>query len=1420
MKHIYKKAQLLKNTLLVALVCVAGMANAQLNGNYTIDKNSAASATNYRTFASLVSDLVSGTRSDGGTPNKAGVSGEVTVTVVKNSGPYTEQISIGVINGVSATRTITIKGNGETIQATPTSSAAAHVIQINGADYITFDSLNVVGLSASIGRGFWLTNASDFITIRNCNISFPNMTSMTSNNNAYIALTTGTSSMLSYGNPANDVQILNNKMFSGVNRGPYSGIAVMNETSGSTVRKVTISGNEIKDIYYTGIWSYYAFQHVITNNEIHNTGSSTTGTKSGMWFINSNKGGDHLIDNNYVHDLTTATAVHYGIYMSASNGTGAGAPQITHNRIVLKDLKSTFYGVYLYSYINYFYGEFNVNFNDIIFDNITNTGTAYGIYNYVYYSYNAPASNIIGNYIEMVSQGSQYAIMDYLAYSSFSKPSWIKNNIINLQGRGFSYGIYAYAWGSSFNTHIVHNTISSDDYPTASATSTKYLIYPGYTTGDCKNNIISTQDNGGTVYPIYYWAGSTKFDHNNHFTSGASANVLWYNSGTAYNNFNDYKTNLGGSKEIAVNPKFFDPAKANFTPTSFEMVNKAEKLTGVTADRNKATRNGTAPDIGALEYYIDVAVSNFSLTNNTMCGGTKEVIKVTVTNNNNMDINGIPLAYDINGVRKTMQVMTATIAAKQSADFTFTVPAEFNFPGNGVIRVYLDGTDDNTANNEVSQNVTVIPSPWGGSLAEGSTFPGYFRQGGSGGLMSNPDVTIPDMEITYNINNPSGYTNGTYGSGWDMTAYVMTSNGMPVTSGVTLTTPSGSNMGTIAFKPAASLMDSMVLVGIKATNKTTMCDSVFGRWVYIPHTPVVDFEFKDVCDGDVVEFRNISKLVKGNMLYDWQFNDPNSNEDATDVSDPIYKYTTFGSYSTTLNIKLAQYPKFVFSKTKNVTVTPVPVIDFKVLNACEKLPVTIINSTALPAGIAGNISYNWNFGGAGTGDPATARNPKFTYSKAGGYQITLTATSNGCSSTLTKNANQFALPKAAFTAKGTCNLEEINFTNNSTIAIGNTGFMWNFGDGGISNLREPKHIFQTAGSKTVKLMAISEFGCKDSSVVMFNLAESPKADFDFSDPCNLTAVKFNRAGTLPAGVNSIFEWDFNGEGVSTNENPSFLFNTLGLKEVSLNVRSANGCSDHITKTFAVKLQAKANFTAKDVCEGDQVSFTNSSTVAAGNLMYEWRFGDGNISSKTSPKHAYSVTGESKTFLVTLVANIPGGCSDSVTRPVTVNAKADAGFTADVQGRTVIFTQNSTDASSNYNWRFGDGGRATSVNPVYVYNNIDKGTFQACLGVINASGCLSESCQNITINLVSVNNPVNTLFNVYPNPTNGLFTIELSNNLTADITLFDATGKAVFKADTNGSNMLQIDASNLVQGVYLLQVNNEGTMHTERIIVSK
>jgi len=103
----------LRGILILAGISVANFCSAQLSGTYTIDTTKTASKTNYSNFSSAVSDLDSGIRSDGGTPNGKGVKGPVVFNVA--DGTYNDNIIFGYVKGSSSKNTVTFQGmHGDT----------------------------------------------------------------------------------------------------------------------------------------------------------------------------------------------------------------------------------------------------------------------------------------------------------------------------------------------------------------------------------------------------------------------------------------------------------------------------------------------------------------------------------------------------------------------------------------------------------------------------------------------------------------------------------------------------------------------------------------------------------------------------------------------------------------------------------------------------------------------------------------------------------------------------------------------------------------------------------------------------------------------------------------------------------------------------------------------------------------------------------------------------------------------------------------------------------------------------------------------------------------------------------------------------------------------------------------------------------
>ena len=73
----------------------------------------------------------------------------------------------------------------------------------------------------------------------------------------------------------------------------------------------------------------------------------------------------------------------------------------------------------------------------------------------------------------------------------------------------------------------------------------------------------------------------------------------------------------------------------------------------------------------------------------------------------------------------------------------------------------------------------------------------------------------------------------------------------------------------------------------------------------------------------------------------------------------------------------------------------------------------------------------------------------------------------------------------------------------------------------------------------------------------------------------------------------------------------------------------------------------------------------------------------------------------------------------------------------------------------------------------------------------------------------------TVFNTFPNPTNGIFTIELESNAKYDVTVNNVLGQTVISTTTNGMNTT-IDLSD--KGVYTVELKNNNATYTEKVIV--
>lgn len=814
----------------------------------------------------------------------------------------------------------------------------------------------------------------------------------------------------------------------------------------------------------------------------------------------------------------------------------------------------------------------------------------------------------------------------------------------------------------------------------------------------------------------------------------------------------------------------------------------------------------------------DISIESVVLNPNPVCSNHDADVTVKVKNNGPIPAIQMVLAIDLAGQGRIFSpiLLNNLLVGK---DTTLTIPKMFRSNTSGVnmklVAIHIL-SDLNPANDTFKTTITIRPSPSGSSFIKGIPFSS--PQPNTMGTTTNPDIVAEKDTLTYEIVAPKGYTNSNYGNTW-------------LASGLTFRTKGGRNLSSsyfrfigasvtgnakIMFIPDMSLTDTTITMTISLLDLSAgICDSLLTRTILVAPRPISDFEFNQpVCDGDNVVFTNKTTISSGNFTSRWDFGTGNP-ADTANTTDVAFIFPTFGTYY--VKLTNLSYPYgYVTTKTIPVVVSEIPLIGFKVFNACFGDSLSFVNTTTISSG---KIDYKWDFG---NGISSTKFSPKQKYSVAGGYKVTLTATSNKCVAKLTKNAQQFARPIANYNVPSVlCDKTDIPFTNASTISIGNMGYKWDFGDGEISGYTDPIHSYANPGIKTIKMRVMSEFGCADSITKIITLSEAPLADFTTGPACNLSLTSFTFTGTKPiGGVLTSFYWDLAGEGTTTVENPTKMFSIVGKRLITLSVTSNNGCSDIISKEIDVKLQSKADFNVADVCEGSEAVFINKSKVSAGNLLYNWRFGDTKISSSQSPRHLYA-PGVSQTYNVTLVAIVPGGCSDSISKPVTVNANPISNFTYTKSGRLVYF--NATQAGNTiYHWNFGDGATAETPASQYNYlNAIGFGKFNACLTVVNAAGCFTQTCKEIAITEGIENVSKSNGITIFPNPNHGNFDVTIADPKSdISIAIYNVLGDVIKIIDTNPLTAKYSIDLNVANGIYLVKVTNGGLISSYKINVNK
>jgi hypothetical protein len=165
-------------------------------------------------------------------------------------------------------------------------------------------------------------------------------------------------------------------------------------------------------------------------------------------------------------------------------------------------------------------------------------------------------------------------------------------------------------------------------------------------------------------------------------------------------------------------------------------------------------------------------------------------------------------------------------------------------------------------------------------------------------------------------------------------------------------------------------------------------------------------------------------------------------------------------------------------------------------------------------------------------------------------------------------------------------------------------------------------------------------------------------------------------------------------------------------------------------------------------------------------------------------------------------------TDIVSDPEDVNAS---------QGDAVSFTVDATGNNLNYQWRKNGGTISGATESSYSITNVQVSD-QGLYDVIVSGECGTLTSESATLTVSSgISAQTEFGFDIYPNPTSGLFTINTNNKDDRfEYELTDINGKTLLKGSTR-SGQTTLSLKNSTSGMYFLHIRTDSKLYVYKIM---
>lgn len=963
--------------------------------------------------------------------------------------------------------------------------------------------------------------------------------------------------------------------------------------------------------------------------------------------------------------------------------------------------------------------------------------------------------------------------------------------------------------GGGANTYVWTGGVTNGT-PFAATATTTYTVTGTTTATGCSNTATRTI----TVNPLPV------------MTNATTANVC---SGTA--------ANIALTSDIASNYSWIAAANANVTGES-------------TTAQATATINNTLTNTTAATQTVTYSVTPTATT--TGCVGATQIVSVTVVPAPTMTsattasvCSGTPLAISLTSnipstyswiAANNVNVTGESTIAQSSATINNTLGNTSGAPRTVTYSVTPTSIAGSCAGTMqvVTVTVNILPTVVSTSttVCQGSS--ATITASGAATYSWNTGATSASLTINPVTATTTYTVTGTAATSCTNTATgTITMNALPTVTATSTTVCQGTS-ATITAGGAASYSwntgattAGLTINPVTATTTYTVtgtaantCTNTATGTITMNALPNVTVNSPSTCSGVATTL-----TANGASSYSWSTAQTGASISVSPTSNASYTVTGTDANGC------------VNTAVSNVNVTAAPNVTVNSQTICAGESATLTGN--------GATTYSWNTG---------ASSASITVSPTGTTSYTVTGSNGpGCQNTAIATVTVNNLPSVNATA----NPASASICEGAQITLSGSGansYTWT---GGITDAT----AFSPLNSATYTVTGTDANGCSNTTSI--SVTVNPLPIITVNSPSTCAGV----ATTLTASGASTYSWSNSASGSSISVNPT------SNSSYTVTGTDANGCINTAISNVTITSAPNVTVNSQTICAGQSATLTGS-----GASTYSWNTGDATASITVNP------TG---TTTYTVTGSIGAGCENTAIATVTVNNLPVINTTSSASstvcsGSGVTLTAT---GGNTYTWNTGDATDIISVNPSttttytatgvdangcsntssitvnvfpvntptvsqagntltasgavsyqwYLDGNILPGETSSTLTAtqngsytvvaVDANGCSATSAA-VVVNGIGINEVTNTVAtNIYPNPTTGVFAIEITLDAKNDYTIeiSDVLGRVLYSEKVITSKVFNknYDFSNESNGVYFISIQGTDKSKTvKRMVLNK